>query len=408
MASEPAEATFARPPDLSPSQEEVYRVLDREHGQLSRATTAVVGETSSVVALEESCTNQGIHVVTFDKGKDEGPREWPKARKWLVTFTTASLCTAAAAFGSSIVPGDTSETQLLIVSRSRNTGYLWLHSLSLYSVLLTRSLLKSSHSNSCSIGPCLGPLVGSWIGQEVGWRWIYWVLFIFTGCSFALTLFIPETLRRLRKETGDQNYKALEELETRSFSQIITTALCRPMVMLFTEPILAFMTLLALIEIRNFSAGMSGATFVSIMLGVCAAMAMMALQEWYPLRCLSRSKAISDDVGVLPSALFIFAFTGAYPWVHWMGVCVSGFMFGFALLIIYISGNSYIVDTYSDYAAIAGISAMVPLYVIQMFNNMGFQCSGLLLALIAVAIAPIPFILYRYGEQCESHAIKEE
>lgn len=110
---------------------------------------------------------------------------------------------------------------------------------------------------------------------------------------------------------------------------------------------------------------------------------------------------------ILPSALFIFAFTGAYAHVHWMGVCISGFMFGFALLIIYISGNSYIVDSYSNYAASAiaaktlvrlEIGAMVPLYVNQISNNMGFQYAGLLLALIGVAIAPIPFIFYRHGE----------
>lgn len=81
-------------------------------------------------------------------------------------------------------------------------------------------------------------------------------------------------------------------------------------------------------------------------------------------------------------------------------------MFGFALLIIYISGNSYIVDSYSNYAASAiaaktlvrlEIGAMVPLYVNQISNNMGFQYAGLLLALIGVAIAPIPFIFYRHG-----------
>lgn len=36
-----------------------------------------------------------------------------------------------------------------------------------------------------------------------------------------------------------------------------------------------------------------------------------------------------------------------------MGVCISGIMFGFALLIFYISANSYIVDSYSNYAASA-------------------------------------------------------
>ncbi len=49
-----------------------------------------------------------------------------------------------------------------------------------------------------------------------------WVLFIFTGVCFIFTLFIPETLasillrrkaEKLRKSTGDESYRTLEELE---------------------------------------------------------------------------------------------------------------------------------------------------------------------------------------------------
>ena len=74
----------------------------------------------------------------------------------------------------------------------------------------------------------------------------------------------------------------------------------------------------------------------------------------------------------------------------------------------YISANSYIVDSYSNFAASAiaaktlmrsEIGAMVPLYVTQMFHNMGFQYAGLLLALISVAIMPIPFVFFIYGER---------
>lgn len=45
------------------------------------------------------------------------------------------------------------------------------------------------------------------------------------------------------------------------------------------------------------------------------------------------------------------------------------------------------------------IGAMVPLFVTQMFHGMGFQWAGLLLALIATVIAPIPFVFYLYGER---------
>lgn len=118
---------------------------------------------------------------------------------------------------------------------------------------------------------------------------------------------------------------------------------------------------------------------------------------------------------LLPIALFIFAFTGAYAWVHWMGVCVAGFLFGFALIIVYISANSYIVDSYSSYAASAIaaktlmrsiIGAMVPLYVNQMFKNMGFQYAGLLLACLGLLIAPIPYVFFFYGHRIRARSAK--
>lgn len=87
------------------------------------------------------------------------------------------------------------------------------------------------------------------------------------------------------------------------------------------------------------------------------------------------------------------------------------------MILIYISANSYIVDSYSSYAASAiaaktllrsEIGAMVPLFVTQMFTNMGFQYAGLLLALISVAIMPIPFVFYRYGESVRGRSVMAE
>jgi len=85
------------------------------------------------------------------------------------------------------------------------------------------------------------------------------------------------------------------------------------------------------------------------------------------------------------------------------------------MILLYVSANSYIIDSYSDFAASAmaaktllrsEIGAMVPLFVVQMFHNMGFQYAGLLLSLIAFAISPIPFIFYMYGEKIRSRSAR--
>lgn len=109
----------------------------------------------------------------------------------------------------------------------------------------------------------------------------------------------------------------------------------------------------------------------------------------------------------MPISLFIFAFTGAYSWVHWIAPCIAGTVFGFSMILLYVSANSYIIDSYSDFSASAmaaktfmrsEIGAVVPLFVNPMFHNMGFQWAGLLLALIGCLIAPMPFVFYKWGE----------
>ena len=154
-----------------------------------------------------------------------------------------------------------------------------------------------------------------------------WTLFIFLGVAFIFTLFIPETLapvllrrkaEKLRKDTGDARYCTLEELEKTPLAEAMKVALIRPFLMLFQEPIVIFFSIckcmadslspflttfirrsvfhlqpslyvilmwlhvplltpyylpdlmffafpIAFSEVRGFSAGLTGLTFISIM-----------------------------------------------------------------------------------------------------------------------------------------------
>jgi len=154
----------------------------------------------------------------------------------------------------------------------RNVVFPWPCSLRHYCKFDQAISFPSFSDFFCSVGPCLGPMIGGWIGMKAGWRWmckfifrssytylhrlnslysIDWVLFIFLGVAFALTLFIPETLapvilrrkaERLRKETGDESYRTLEELEKLPFKETLKISMVRPFLMLFQEPIIIFMT----------------------------------------------------------------------------------------------------------------------------------------------------------------------
>lgn len=73
---------------------------------------------------------------------------------------------------------------------------------------------------------------------------------------------------------------------------------------------------------------------------------------------------------------------------------------------IFLQALNYLVDAYLMFAAsaIAGntflrslAGAGFPLFARQMFTGMGIQWAATLLGCVAVVLAPIPFIFYRYG-----------
>jgi MFS family permease len=141
------------------------------------------------------------------------------------------------------------------------------------------------------MGPCLGPLFGGWISYRTGqWRWIYWVLFMIVGAVFALTLVMPETLStiilkkkaaKLNKGNDTNIYITESDLHVIPLSSRLKIAMLRPFILMFMEPIVLFMSFylsfvysllyatffafpIAFEEIRGWNAGMTGVSFVSI------------------------------------------------------------------------------------------------------------------------------------------------
>lgn len=67
-----------------------------------------------------------------------------------------------------------------------------------------------------------------------------------------------------------------------------------------------------------------------------------------------------------------------------MGPCVAGSLFGFVMILPYVFASSYIVDSYSAFAASAiaaktlmrsEVASAVPLFVNQMFPGFGCNCT---------------------------------
>ncbi|ODQ64059.1 MFS general substrate transporter [Nadsonia fulvescens var. elongata DSM 6958] len=307
-----------------------------------------------------------------------------------------------------------------------------------------RGVAMALFSAAPFLGPIIGPLVGGFIGDFIGWRWNYRVLIFFSFAVYILVvIFLPEThhrtllkrrAKKLRKITGDESYKTLDELIPRTLSQTIKDTLYRP-VILITELIVFLITVymsviygllymfffaypLVFEEGKGWASHMAGLTFIPIAVGVLLATFFAPFIN----KDYNRRAAPYFEKGELPPAelrlipmlfgcwtipmgLFIFAWS-SYPTISWVGPTLAGLPCGFGFVILYNSANNYLVDSYQHYAASALASktcvrsiwgAACPLFVIQMFHRLGLQWAGSLLAFISLACCAIPFLFMKYG-----------
>jgi DHA1 family multidrug resistance protein-like MFS transporter len=173
---------------------------------------------------------------------------------------------------------------------------------------------------------------------------------------------------------------------------------------------------LVFVGVHGFNSGQSGLTFFGMICGqIIAGAVVLAQQPWY-MRKLTANNGVPVPEWRLPSVMaggisfaigiFWFGWTGYTPSIHWAVPAASGIFTGFGLMSIFLQALNYLVDAYLMFAAsaIAGNTFMrslcgagFPLFARQMFTGMGIQWASTLLGCVAVLLAPIPFILYRYG-----------
>ncbi|WFD25431.1 hypothetical protein MNAN1_000393 [Malassezia nana] len=103
------------------------------------------------------------------------------------------------------------------------------------------------HSLGASGGPAVGPLVGAWVHVEgASWHWGLWACCILEGCLTVLAIFtlketnknftLTKKAKRLRHETGNKNYKSVNELRSFKANEFFDKWLLVPFKMILFEP----------------------------------------------------------------------------------------------------------------------------------------------------------------------------
>lgn len=283
--------------------------------------------------------------------------------------------------------------------------------------------------------------------QALGWRWLNWIVLI---ASFVLTiagLTVPETYapvllrkraEKKRRETDDDRYMSrwCYKAGEGDIIKLLKVNLARPLIMLFTEPICMFWAIyiaaiygilylsftaypIVFSELRGWGPGISGLSFVGQGIGTIIAIMLEPLS-----RKLYNAHAVDPDTGkrppearlvvvllasiLVPVSLFAFAWT-CYPTnIHWVFPILASIPYAIGNVLIFLHANSYLVTSYDIYSAsaMAGnavtrsiLGGVMPLFGPIMYRNLGPNIAATTVACIAVALAPIPFVFYKWGKK---------
>ncbi|KAI1391509.1 MFS general substrate transporter [Hypoxylon trugodes] len=307
-----------------------------------------------------------------------------------------------------------------------------------------RGIPMAAFSAAPFIGPAVGPLVGGFLSDAAGWRWLYWIHLILAFIVWVLITFtVPETYaptilarkaKKMREETGNNDFVTEEDIDKRPFADRIRIFLVRPFQLLFGELIVFLISLYMSVlygllymffvafpivfqQGKGYSAGITGLMFIPLAVGVIVSAFCAPFVNDHYRKLISKHNGLPPpelrlipmmcSCWFIPLGLFIFAWT-SYPRLIWVGPALGGFPVGFGFIFLYNSANNYLVDAYQHQAASALAAktcirsfwgAAVVLFTNQMYARLGYEWASTLLAFISLACCGIPFLFWAYGER---------
>ncbi|KAJ7463631.1 major facilitator superfamily domain-containing protein [Mycena latifolia] len=289
-------------------------------------------------------------------------------------------------------------------------------------------------------GTGIGPIVGGWIemNAKLEWRSVQWVQIIYCSIYSVLVLLVmretrmsillARLARKMRKETGDERYRARVEDKRANLASMIVVSCTRPIHLLLTEPVVSSFSLwigflwgvmfcmIASIpglfqDLHDFNVGQEGTVFASIAVGAALGFGTNFYQEHLYRKHVAcrgpeaRLIMACAAAAMLPTSMFIYAWC-AFPTVPWIALIIALVIFTWATFAVYLTVFSYLADCYGPFAssALAGqslcrntMATIFPLFTKQMFAALGYNWANTMFALIAAAMVPIPFVLFFFG-----------
>lgn len=293
------------------------------------------------------------------------------------------------------------------------------------------------------LGTAIGPIIGGVITQNIGWRWLFWVVSIFSGLITIIGAFLfaepyaakilARKAKGLRKVSGNDHH-AEQERSTQTLWQILQITLTRPMRLLFTQPTLQVMSIfmaynfgINYIMFSTFaelwtqrygqSVSRSGLNYIALAIGNTIAAqggARFTDRVWAHLK----TKAGGDTAPeyrvpmMIPGSLLIPIGLCWYGWAgekraYWVITDIGVGIFAAGIILGTQAMQAYVLDSFPEYTSSATAASQFlrsvaafafPIFAPSMYSALGYGWGNSLLAFLSLIIGiPAPLLLWKFG-----------
>lgn len=293
-------------------------------------------------------------------------------------------------------------------------------------------------------GPVIGPIIGGFIAQRADWRWVYWVLLIACGLVTLANIFIGQETNakvlidrkthKLQQEMQQPNLRSVYKVnDTLSPSALLIQNVTRPVRTLFGSMILILLALymsfvfglLYLLfttitdlftETYGWPVELAGLAYLGIGFGFGLGITVIAKTSDKTVVRLTKANngVYEPEMRLAPCLMFALFIPISFFWygwsadykVHWICPIIGLAPFGFGMMGIFASIQTYFIDVSGQYAAsaVAGLTALrcvfgafLPLAGPSMYDSLGLGWGNSLLGFIALGLTPVPALIYKYG-----------
>lgn len=293
------------------------------------------------------------------------------------------------------------------------------------------------------LGPTIGPLLGAIILDNLKWPWLFWILLIICSVAvlgaffFLRETYVPAILEKRKKEleAKDSTHYYYEGEDTRPLRKKITQSIKRPLLILFTQPIVITMALYQALlfaitysmytqfqsiygDLYGFSTLQVGLTYLGPGIGFLTAVWFLVPRIGSVYNSLTKKhnnipkpeyRLPLANIGsvVIPISLFTFAWTTEYH-VHFMVPIIATFFYGIGQVAIFNAVQNYYIDSFETYAASAiaagslfrsVVGGVVPVFTGGLLEKVGQGWGFSIFGFVSLLLAPSPVLFYMFGEK---------